>query len=110
MAGVVQVAVVAPEPPDTLPQLVIPSADCCHWIVPVFPAKDSVVVIPEHTDEAAAVAVPPIDEVPPVVIPDIQTQKPPVDNPYPSYPRNIGGPSIIIQPGPPRLIEGTNQY
>ena len=51
--------VVAPDPPVTFAQPVDPSADCCHWMVPVFPVKDKVVVPPEQTVGAAAVAVPP---------------------------------------------------
>ena len=51
-------AVVAPDPPVTFAQPVDPSADCCHWMVPVFPVKDKVVVPPEQTVEAAAEAVP----------------------------------------------------
>ena len=49
---------VSPVPPVTFDQPVDPSADCCHWMVPVFPVKDKVVVPPEQTVEVAAEAVP----------------------------------------------------
>ncbi len=49
---------VSPVPPVTFAQPVDPSADCCHWMVPVFPVKDKVVVPPEQTVEVAAVEVP----------------------------------------------------
>ncbi len=42
----------------TFDQPVDPSADCCHWIAPVFPVSDKEVVPPEQTVEAAAEAVP----------------------------------------------------
>ena len=52
---------VAPLPPLTFAQPVEPSADCCHWIVPVCPVTLTVVEIPEHIGLVAAVAVPPTD-------------------------------------------------
>ena len=51
----------APLPPLTFAQPVEPSADCCHWIVPVCPLTLTVVVLPEHIELEAAVAVPPTD-------------------------------------------------
>ena len=54
------VDVVAPLPPITLAHPVLPSDDCCHWIVPVFPLNVIVVPLPEHTAEVVAAAVPPI--------------------------------------------------
>ena len=51
----------APLPPLTFAQPVEPSADCCHWIVPVCPVTLTVVEIPEHIGLVAAVAVPPTD-------------------------------------------------
>ena len=51
----------APLPPLTFAQPVEPSADCCHWIVPVCPLTLTVVVLPEHIGLVAAVAVPPTD-------------------------------------------------
>ena len=51
----------APLPPLTFAQPVEPSADCCHWIVPVWPLTLTVVVLPEHIGLVAAVAVPPTD-------------------------------------------------
>ena len=53
------VFVVPPLPPVTVAHPVLPSADCCHWIVPVLPARVIVVVLPEHRVVAVAVAVPP---------------------------------------------------
>ena len=64
---------------------------------------------------------------PPPTPPEVDTSVvPPVPvNPTPTDPNNVGpqynsedmlnsiknrGPSIIVQPGPPRLIQGTNQY
>jgi hypothetical protein len=55
------VAEVAPLPPVTLAQPVLPSGDCCHWIVPVLPLTLTVVLLPLHTVEAVAVAVPPTE-------------------------------------------------
>ena len=49
----------APLPPLTLAQLVEPSADCCHWIVPVCPLRLIVVVLPVQI--VLDVAVPPTD-------------------------------------------------
>ena len=57
---------VAPLPPLTFAQPVDPSADCCHWIVPVCPLTLTVVVLPEHSVLVAAVAVPPTDGEPTV--------------------------------------------
>jgi hypothetical protein len=37
------------------------SVDDCHWMVPVFPVKLSVVVLPEHIVRLEAVAVPATD-------------------------------------------------
>ncbi len=54
-------AVVAPLPPETFPQPVLPLADCCHWMVPVYPLTETVVLLPEHREEAAAAAVPPTE-------------------------------------------------
>ena len=51
----------APLPPLTLAQPVDPSADCCHWIVPVWPLTLTVVVLPVQIVLEAAVAVPPTD-------------------------------------------------
>ena len=43
--GVVYVADVAPLPPVTVAQPVDPSADCCHWMVPVLPLNVTVVLL-----------------------------------------------------------------
>ena len=51
----------APDPPVTFVHPVVPSADCCHWIVPVFPVNDSAVDEPTHSEVAAAEAVPATD-------------------------------------------------
>ena len=58
----------APLPPLTFAQPVEPSADCCHWIVPVCPLTLTVVVLPEHSVLVAAVAVPPTDGEPTVTV------------------------------------------
>jgi len=58
---VVYVDVVAPLPPLTFAHPVEPSADCCHWIVPVWPLTLTVVVLPVQIVLEAAVAVPPTD-------------------------------------------------
>ena len=52
---------VAPLPPVTFAHPVLPSADCCHWMVPVWPASVMVVFPPVHKVAAVAVAVPPTD-------------------------------------------------
>jgi hypothetical protein len=39
----------------------LPSADCCHWIEPVYPLTVTVVPLPVHTCDAAGVAVPPTE-------------------------------------------------
>ncbi len=38
-----------------------PDALLCHWMVPVYDVKLIVVEPPVHTDDAAALAVPPAD-------------------------------------------------
>ena len=48
-----------PLPPDTFAQPVLPSADCCHWIVPVEPLTVIDVLVPLQTVANAAAAVPP---------------------------------------------------
>ena len=53
--------VVAPLPPLTFAHPVEPSADCCHWIVPVCPLTLTVVELPEHIVAVAALAVPPTE-------------------------------------------------
>ena len=67
--GVVYVVVVAPLPPLTFSQTVDPSADCCHWIVPVCPLTLTVVELPEHIGLEAAVAIPPTDVGETVTVP-----------------------------------------
>ena len=71
-AGVVYVAVLPPLPTVTLVQLVLPSADCCHCIVPVYPETVTVVVEPLKTEKAAAVAVPPTEAVTTVIPPETE--------------------------------------
>ena len=48
----------APLPPVTFAQE-LPSADCCHWMVPVEPLTVIVVPEPVQTLAAVAAAVPP---------------------------------------------------
>ena len=59
--AVVYVSVVPPLPDVTLAHPVAPSADCCHWIVPVCPDKVIVVPLPVQTVAAVGVAVPPTE-------------------------------------------------
>ena len=47
-----------PVSPEISVQLVVPFKDCCHWILPVFPVKLTVVLLPEQKVELAAEAVP----------------------------------------------------
>ena len=58
IAGVVYEEEVAPLPPETLDQVVL-SDDCSHWILPVEPLNERIVVVPEHKLEEEADAVPP---------------------------------------------------
>ena len=55
-------AVVPPLPVLTSAHPVLPLADCCHWIEPVLPDNDMVVLLPEQTVTAAAAAVPPTED------------------------------------------------
>ena len=59
--GVVYVAVVPPLPPETVAHPLVPLADCCHCIVPVYPLTVMVVLLPEQIVAAVAVAVPPTE-------------------------------------------------
>ena len=55
-------AVVAPVPAITLVQSLIPSVDCCHCKVPVYPARLILVAVPEQREDTNEEAVPPTDE------------------------------------------------
>ena len=65
---------VAPLPPLTFAHPVEPSADCCHWIVPVWPLTLTVVVLPVQIVLEAAVAVPPADVGLTVTVPVVAEQ------------------------------------
>ena len=54
-------AVVPPLPPVTVAHPVLPSADCCHCMVPVYPLTVMVVLLAEQIVAAVAVAVPPTE-------------------------------------------------
>ena len=59
--AVVYEEVVAPLPPDTFAQLLLPFEDCCHCMLPIYPLSERLVVPPLETKLEVAVAVPPTE-------------------------------------------------
>ena len=67
--AVVYEEVVAPLPPDTFAQLLLPFEDCCHCMLPVWPLRERLVVPPLETKPELADAVPPTETGLTVIVP-----------------------------------------